>query len=175
MNPEKLAKLQEQVRTGGKGTPRRKMKKASAIKSSSSACGVESSSKMQSFCKKMHTQTLGGIEEVNMFRSDGNVIHFENPRVDAAVPSNTFVISGRNATKELTELAPGILSQLGPHALADLQRMALEYQRQAEASGLSLEQLAQMAAAAGKNGSAGGVDDIPDLVKNFESAEIDAN
>lgn len=73
---------------------------------------------------------------------------------------------------ELTELAPGILSQLGPNALMSLQKMAQAYQQQATAAGVSLEELAKMASA-----KAAGADDedIPDLVKNFESAEINAN
>lgn len=72
---------------------------------------------------------------------------------------------------DLTELAPGILSQLGPNALLNLQKMAASYQQQAAAAGMSLEELAKMAASHGQ----GNDDDIPDLVKNFESAEIDAN
>lgn len=53
-----------------------------------------------------------------------------------------------------------------------LQKMAQAYQQQATAAGVSLEELAKMASA-----KAAGADDedIPDLVKNFESAEINAN
>lgn len=73
---------------------------------------------------------------------------------------------------ELTELAPGILAQLGPNALMNLQKMAQAYQEQATAAGLSMDELAKLAAAKA-NGAAD--EDIPDLVKNFESAEINAN
>jgi hypothetical protein len=72
----------------------------------------------------------------------------------------------------LTELAPGILAQLGPNALMNLQKMAQNYQQQAEAAGMSLEDLAKLAAAKA-NGT--NDEDIPELVKNFEAAEIDAN
>lgn len=73
----------------------------------------------------------------------------------------------------MTELAPGILAQLGPTALMNLQKMAQAYQQQAAAAGMSLEDLAKLAAAKA-NGSVND-EDIPDLVKNFESAEINAN
>lgn len=78
-----------------------------------------------------------------------------------------------NLCAELTELAPGILAQLGPNALMNLQKMAQAYQQQATAAGMSLEELTQLAAAK----ASGSVQDsdIPDLVKNFESADIDAN
>ena len=93
MNPEKLAKLQEQVRLGGKGTPRRKVKKVSNTKA------AESSAKMQAILKKVGTQPLANIDEVNMFCGDGKIIHFVAPKVQAAVSSNTFVITGNNKLK----------------------------------------------------------------------------
>ena len=46
----------------------------------------------------------------------------------AAVPSNTFAIYGNGEDKELTELVPGILNQLGPDSLASLRKLAESYQ-----------------------------------------------
>ena len=37
--------------------------------------------------------------------------------VHASVPANTFAIYGNGEDKELTELVPGILNQLGPDSL----------------------------------------------------------
>lgn len=75
-----------------------------------------------------------------------------NP-VNASVPSNTFVISGNGEDKELTELVPGILNQLGPDSLASLRKLAESYQ------------------AMQKNEKGEDDDEIPDLVEgeNFES------
>lgn len=87
MNPEKLAKLQEQVRIGGKGTPRRKVKKTHK------SVATENQ-KLQGTLKKLNAQTIPSIEEVNMFRSDGHVLHFVNPKVQAAIGANTFIING---------------------------------------------------------------------------------
>jgi len=55
-----------------------------------------------------------------MFKEGGNVTHFAAPKVHASVPSNTFANYGNGEDKELTELAPGILNQLGPEASADV-------------------------------------------------------
>jgi len=121
MDQEKLKRMQAQVRIGGKGTPRRKTKKVH--KSS----GTDDK-KLQTTLKKMNVQPIQAIEEVNMFKEDGNVIHFAAPKVHASVPSNTFAIYGNGEDKELTELVPGILNQLGPDSLASLRRLAESYQ-----------------------------------------------
>jgi nascent polypeptide-associated complex subunit beta len=36
--------------------------------------------KLQASLKKMNVQPIQAIEEVNMFKEDGNVIHFANPK-----------------------------------------------------------------------------------------------
>ncbi|KAI2537881.1 BTF3 isoform 7, partial [Pan troglodytes] len=79
MNQEKLAKLQAQVRIGGK---------------------------------------------VNMFTNQGTVIHFNNPKVQASLAANTFTITGHAETKQLTEMLPSILNQLGADSLTSLRRLA---------------------------------------------------
>ncbi|WOO78868.1 Nascent polypeptide-associated complex subunit beta [Vanrija pseudolonga] len=160
MDKEKIAKLQAQVRIGGKGTPRRKVVKKSVTASQGD------DRKLQAALKKLGVQPITGVEEVNMFKEDGNVLHFAAPKVavHAALPSNTLAIYGQGQTKELTELVPGILNQLGPDSLANLRRLAESYQtltaRQAAASGEK------------KEGEVAGDDDeIPDLVENFDEAE----
>lgn len=77
--------------------------------------------------------------------------------VHAAVPSNTFAIYGNGEDKELTELVPGILNQLGPDSLASLRKLAESYQSmQKNQEGENKEE---------------DDDDIPDLVagETFES------
>ncbi|KAJ3053259.1 Nascent polypeptide-associated complex subunit beta [Rhizophlyctis rosea] len=146
MNPEKLAKLQAQVRIGGKGTPRRKVKKVSKTS------GTDDK-KLQKELRKFNVQPISAIEEVNMFKSDGTVLHFNAPKVHAAVAANTFVIYGTGEDKELTELVPGILNQLGPDSLTSLRRLAESFQ-------------AQHGAGAAK---ADDDEDVPELVDtNFE-------
>lgn len=74
MNADKLAKLQAQVRIGGKGTPRRKTKKTTNKASSGD------DRKLSAALTSLKVQPITGVDEVNMFLDDGKVIHFNNPR-----------------------------------------------------------------------------------------------
>lgn len=76
------------------------------------------------------------------------------PTVHAAVPANTFAIYGNGEDKELTELVPGILNQLGPDSLASLRKLAESYQSMQKS----------------EEGKEADDDDIPELVagENFE-------
>merc|ERR1711864_14855 len=117
MNPEKLKKLQEKVRIGGKGTQRRKKKVVHKT-------ATTDDKKLQSALKKMSVNSIPGIEEVNMIKDDGTVLHFNNPKVQASLSANTFSVNGAFETKQLTEMLPGILSQLGAEGLTNLRQMA---------------------------------------------------
>jgi len=89
---------------------------------------------------------------------EGTVLHFRQPKVHVSASSNTYAIYGRGEEKELTELVPGILNQLGPDSLASLRKLAESYQQSA----------AGQAALAAE-----GDDEVPDLVESFEEAAID--
>ncbi|XP_065184069.1 transcription factor BTF3 homolog isoform X1 [Sycon ciliatum] len=146
MNPEKLKSLQDQVRIGGKGTARRKKKVVHKTSSSDDK-------KLQNHLKKMGMNSIPGIEEVNMFQDDGNVLHFNNPKVSALIPANTFSISGPSETKSLAELLPNVLSQLDPQSLSGLKKL--------------------FSSPAAKNGSipeaANEQEDVPELTGDFET------
>ena len=55
------------------GTPRRKTKKAHKPT-------VADDKKLQSALKKLNAQSVQGIEEVNLFKDDGKIIHVTNPK-----------------------------------------------------------------------------------------------
>ncbi|KAL7529251.1 hypothetical protein ACHAXR_002868 [Thalassiosira sp. AJA248-18] len=140
--------------TGGKGTARRKKK------GSSRSSSAQSDVKLTAALKKLGATNIPGIEEVNLFKEDGKVIHFVNPKVQASIQANTYIVSGPSDTKPLQELLPSIVSQLGMDNIAQLQNA-----------------MAGQAGAAGAG--AGGMpavaedddddDDVPDLVDgNFE-------
>merc|ERR1712113_849167 len=82
---------------------------------------------LQAQLKRLGVNNIPGIEEVNMFKEDGSVIHFNAPKVQASVASNTFVVSGHGESKRLEELLPGIINQLGPDNLMNLKRIAEGY------------------------------------------------
>lgn len=70
INSDKLSKLQAQVLAEG---PRRKTKKPTK------AVGGDDK-KLQASLKKLNVQPVPGIEEINMFQDDGNVLHFKAPK-----------------------------------------------------------------------------------------------
>jgi len=85
---------------------------------------VTDDKKLQAQVKRLGVQSIPGIEEMNMFTEDGRVIHFDAPKLQAALGSNTYVISGSGETKEIQDLMPGIITQLGPDNLPFLQNFA---------------------------------------------------
>lgn len=58
--------------------------------------------KLQSTLKKLAVNNIPGIEEVNLLKNDGNVIHFNNPRTQASLQSNIFAITGHAETKNVS-------------------------------------------------------------------------
>lgn len=88
--------------------------------------------------------------------------------VHADLPSNTTAVYGHGQDKDLTELVPGILSQLGPDSLASLRKLAETYQN------LTARQAAEKKAAGGdaaEGAAEEGDDDVPDLVESFDDVE----
>lgn len=94
--------MQSQVRIGGKGTQRRKKKVVHKTNTDDK--------KLQNSLKKLAVNAIPGIEEVHMIKDDGHVIHFNNPKVQASLPANTFAITGHAETKQVTDLVPRILN-----------------------------------------------------------------
>jgi nascent polypeptide-associated complex subunit beta len=184
LNPEKLAKMAAQVRTGGKGSVRRKKKAIhkttttddKRLQNTLKRLGVNNIPAIEEVrrrCKRLvapsstreevpcawhasryllHLIQLPPPPQVNLFKDNGMVVHFNNPKVQASIAANTYVVSGQAETKKLQDLLPGIINQLGPDSLANLKKMAETYQP-------------------GGPPVAGGDDeDVPDLVDNFETA-----
>mmetsp|Transcript_29150 Transcript_29150/g.93299 ORF Transcript_29150/g.93299 Transcript_29150/m.93299 type:complete len:106 (-) Transcript_29150:1693-2010(-) len=59
-----------------------------------------------------------------MFKANHEVIHFVNPKVQASIGANTYVVSGPSETKQLQDLLPGILNQLGADNIQNLRQIA---------------------------------------------------
>ncbi|KAJ0809107.1 putative nascent polypeptide-associated complex NAC domain, NAC A/B domain superfamily [Helianthus annuus] len=128
MNVEKLQKMAGAVRTGGKGSVRRKKK---AVHKTTST----DDKRLQSTLKRLGVNQIAQIEEFNIYKDD-KVIHFLNPKVQASIPANTWVVSGTPQIKNAAEIQqPDItqmLSQLGPE---NLKMLAEQYQKQAAEAG----------------------------------------
>ena len=46
----------------------------------SKPANAQDDKKLQGALKKLNVQPITGVEEVNMFREDGNVLHFSAPK-----------------------------------------------------------------------------------------------
>jgi len=137
----KLVAKMTGVRTGGAGSARRKR----VAHHQSTAVDDK---KLQGHLKQLRMSPIPGIDEVNMFKDDGKVIHFTAPKMQAAIQANTFSITGQGQNKSLEELLPGILPQLGPETLKGLKDIA-----------------AKMASSHAPKEED---DEVPDLVEDFE-------
>ncbi|XP_011792881.1 PREDICTED: transcription factor BTF3-like isoform X1 [Colobus angolensis palliatus] len=150
MNQEKLAKLQAQVRIGGKGTARRKKVVHRTV--------TADDKNLQFSLKKLGVNNISGIEEVNMFTNQGTVIHLNNPKVQASLAANAFTITGHAETKQLTEMLPSTVNQLGADSLTRLRRLAEALPKQ------SVDGKAPIATGEDDD------DEVPDVVENFDEA-----
>ena len=110
--------------------------------------------RLQNTLKKLGINTIPAIEEVNLFMESGEVIHFNQPKVQASIAANTYVIIGHAETKKLQDLFPGILNQVDKSVLPSLKKIAEQYQKGNE----------------GGDDDDDDDDDVPDLVENFEAA-----
>ena len=145
----KLAARMGGSRTGGKGSVRRK-KKAKHKTSSTD------DKRLTQTLKRLGVNSIPGIEEVNLFKDDGTVIHFKNPKVQASIQSNTYVVSGKGETKQLQDLLPGIITQLGADNLQNLKKIAESYQQGGDQKATAEED------------DDDDDDDVPELVENFD-------
>ncbi|KAH9780928.1 Nascent polypeptide-associated complex subunit beta [Citrus sinensis] len=107
-------KMAGAVRTGGKGSVRRKKK---AVHKTTTT----DDKRLQSTLKRIGVNAIPAIEEVNIFKDDV-VIQFLNPKVQASIAANTWVVSGAPQTKR-------------PDNLDNLRKLAEQFQKQAPNAG----------------------------------------
>merc|ERR1719325_189321 len=142
-------------RVGGKGTIRRK--KRTVRKQN-----TQDDKRLQGALKRLNVNNIPAIEEVNLFKKgDDTIIHFQQPRVQACIAANTYVVSGNCETKKVMDMIPNILPQLGPDNLENLKEMATHLQK--------MTQMGQSAAAKPDED-----DDVPELVENVNFEDVAA-
>ncbi|VUZ41626.1 unnamed protein product [Hymenolepis diminuta] len=137
-----LKPLSEQARIGGKGTARRKRKVVHKT-------AATDDKKLQATLKKLGLNPIPSIEEVNMYKADGTMLHFKNPRVQASPHANMFAVSGLAENKSLNDLFPNMMSQL-------------------ETAKQRLSKMSETAQDENKDAAEDDDDDVPDLVGDFE-------
>ncbi|KAD3336284.1 hypothetical protein E3N88_31803 [Mikania micrantha] len=122
MNVEKLMKMAGAVRTGGKGSVRRKKK---AVHKTTTT----DDKRLQNTLKRIGVNTIPAIEEVLIFK-DETVIQFVNPKVQAAVVANTWVVSGSPQIKSMFPYAPYNLLISCSDNLENIKKLAEQLQMQ---------------------------------------------
>lgn len=161
VDKEKLAKLQRMaagVRVGGKGSVRRKKKAVHKA-------APTDDKRLQTTLKRLQLSQLPGIEEVNIFRDNGSVINFQNPKVQAQISANTYVISGDAVTKSLQDMLPSIVNQLGADNMPQMKSLM----DQLGTAGLGAQNVTS--GRPGASADDGEDEEIPDLVDNVNFEE----
>ncbi|KAL6017647.1 Nascent polypeptide-associated complex subunit beta [Candidozyma auris] len=97
---------------------------------------------------KLKATKVEGVEEANFFKDNGK--------------SNTFAFTGYPQEKDITQLIPGILPQLGSENLEALRQLAAQLQ-----AGKAPEELNAGAGAQGAD------EDIPDLVQGEKFDDVE--
>ena len=115
--------------------------------------------RLQSTLKRLGVNTIPGIEEVLLFNEDSTVLSFSNPKVQASIAANTYVVSGPSQVKSGQDL---MASMLGGNP--SLQQLMAQMQGLQGMSGLN----AAMASAVGAGDDDD--DDVPELVGDFDQA-----
>ena len=85
--------------------------------------------KLQSALKRLGVNPIPAIEEVCLYKDDNNVVVFKNPKVQASIGANTYVISGQNDTQPASSLMSSIPGMPGmymsTHYLPDVLQQSL--------------------------------------------------
>ena len=105
---KKLAEKFGNTQIGGKGT---QIRKHEAKKRGNK---VETDKKIEAIAKKSQAKKLNEISEINIFKDDNTVIHFKKPTLEYSFKEKVSFVSGLHETKNIKELLPTIIKQLGP-------------------------------------------------------------
>lgn len=151
IDPEKLAKLQK---AGAKKVGGARVKAKKVVKSESDDV------KLMETLGKLKSVKVENVEEANFFKDDGKVLHFSRVGVQAASQSNTFAFTGYAQEKDITQLLPNILPQLGMENLEALKQLAEQIQAGRAPTELNA-------------GAPAGDDDIPDLIAGEKFDEVE--
>ncbi|KAL6769936.1 EGD1 [Auxenochlorella protothecoides x Auxenochlorella symbiontica] len=153
MNAEKLQKMAGAVRVGGKGSVRRKKK---AVHKNTST----DDKRLQGTLKRLGVNTIPGIEEVLLINNDGSALQFLNPKVQASIAANTYVVSGPSQQKRAQDVLASMLAGMG--GVPNMQSLA----QLMGGGGAGLPSFNPEGAADEPEGD----DDVPELVGDFEQA-----
>jgi nascent polypeptide-associated complex subunit beta len=101
---ELLEKRMGAARIGGPGTVRRTVKVAHK-----NSTGDDK--KVQNTLKRLGVAPVSEIDEAYFFKTDNTAMFFRNPKLQASMHSQCFVVSGPYETKSFKDIAPEVATQ----------------------------------------------------------------
>ncbi|KAA6381298.1 MAG: hypothetical protein EZS28_023174, partial [Streblomastix strix] len=113
---EQLRAMADAVRTGGKGSVRRKIKAVHKITQ-------DDEKLVEQFIQSNNLRNIPSIDQIEMVRSDNNAMVFNSPKVHMNRQANTTVIKGKYELKPCTK---DVLPQDRLRELQELLRQAPE-------------------------------------------------
>jgi len=113
---EKIIRLKAQVCMGWKRYARWKKKTVVKVETTDEK-------ELQAALQKIRANQILNID-VNLFKDDGSVIHFNNLRAQALSPTTTFALHGHYENKQLMELLHEIANQIGTESISRLDDFA---------------------------------------------------
>ena len=93
---------------GGTGTQKRK--KAAKHRGNK----VEADKKIQALSKKAGARKINEVSEINIFKDDNTVVQLKKPSLEYSFKEKVSFVSGVSETKNIKDILPGIIKQLGP-------------------------------------------------------------
>ena len=100
---EQLEKRAAAVRLGGKGSVRR------TVKAPHKTTGDDK--KVQATLKKLGVTPINEVDEAFFIRADGSAMYFPNPKVQASMQSQCFVVAGNYESKMPAEVLPKLAEE----------------------------------------------------------------
>ena len=127
---------------GGKGTQRRKKE------AKHRGNKVEADKKIQALSKKTGARKINEVSEINIFKDDNSVVHIKKPLLEYSFKEKVSFVSGTHETKNIKDLLPGIIKQLGPKQFEFMKEYAETLKK--------------------KDKKAEKIEEAPELVEDFE-------
>ena len=93
---------------GGKGTQKRKKE------AKHRGNKVEADKKFQALSKKAGARKINEVSEINIFKDNNSVVHLKKPSLEYSFKEKVSFVYGVAETKNIKDLLPGIIKQLGP-------------------------------------------------------------
>ena len=133
---------------GGKGTQKRK--KDAKHRGNK----VEADKKIITLANKAGARKINEVSEINIFKDDNNVVQLKKPTLEYSFKEKVSFVSGTSETKNIKDILPGIIKQLGPKQFEFVKEYAETLKSKDKKKGEK-------------------IDEAPELVEDFEEVSKD--